>query len=920
MTEHLVFLALGLGNGAVFGALALAVVLTYRSSGVVNFATGAIALYTAYVYADLRQGKLLILIPGLPTTVDVGGPWGLWPAMILALVVAAVFGLLLYILIFRPLRTAPPVARAVASLGLSLLMTGLIAEKLGTTPVAVKPIFPTKQWRSGDFTISTDRVYFAITIIALAVVLTGVLRATRFGLATRASAETERGAYLSGVSPDRVAAYNWMLSSAAAGLSGILIAPIVPLVPVSYTLFIVPALAAAILAGFNNMIVAVVAGIVIGCLQSEMQYLQSAHPSLPQSGLPELVPLVLILVVLVLRARPLPGRGAIILQTLGRAPRPQRVLPTTAVLTVVGVVLLIVLQGTWRNGLIVSMIMAVIALSIVVITGYAGQVSLAQLTIAGVAGFSLGPISDDLHIAFPFAPLVAALAAAVLGVVIGLPALRIRGLTVAVVTFALAFALEAFWFRNLDFVSSSGVSIPDPEIFGYSVGIGAGHDYPQLRFGILCLIVLVVVAVGVAYLRRSQLGSQMLAVRANERSAAAAGVRVALVKVIAFVIAAYIAGLGGALLAYQQGNVTFDAFSAFNGLVLFGVVYLAGVTSVSGGLVAGLIATPGLVYIGVEHVFSTTGWYSVVSAVLLILTVIFNPEGLVGPAHTLVGARRRSGAAPIAAVGSGAARSAADHAGRVPPGPEAPVQLELRDVSVRYGGVVAVDKVSMQVRRGAIVGVIGPNGAGKTTLIDAISGFAEHTGDVLLAGESIDTLPVHGRVRSGLGRTFQAIELYDDLSVVENVKVGLTAAQGRDGLPRSVSGREERLDTVLELLGLSDVRESAAGELSQGQRQLVSIARTLAGAPDVLLLDEPAGGLDTAESLWLGERLRDISARGITILLVDHDMGLVLGLCDEIHVLNFGTTLAAGTPGQIRNDPRVAEAYLGATHTEGAAT
>jgi len=205
MTQHITFLLLGLGNGAVFGALALAVVLTYRSSGVLNFATGAIALYTAYVYANLRVGQLLVLIPGLPTTVDLGGPWSFWPALVVSLIIAALFGLLLYVLIFRPLRTAPPVARAVAALGVSLLVSSLIAEQLGTNPIAVDPIFPTTLWQSGSIRVASDRVYFALTILAVAVALSLAFRFTRFGLATRAAAETERGAYLSGISPDRIA-------------------------------------------------------------------------------------------------------------------------------------------------------------------------------------------------------------------------------------------------------------------------------------------------------------------------------------------------------------------------------------------------------------------------------------------------------------------------------------------------------------------------------------------------------------------------------------------------------------------------------------------------------------------------------------------------------------------------------------------
>jgi ABC-type branched-subunit amino acid transport system ATPase component len=230
--------------------------------------------------------------------------------------------------------------------------------------------------------------------------------------------------------------------------------------------------------------------------------------------------------------------------------------------------------------------------------------------------------------------------------------------------------------------------------------------------------------------------------------------------------------------------------------------------------------------------------------------------------------------------------------------------------------VAAVKDVSLEVPEGSIVGLIGPNGAGKTTLIDAMSGFAPSRGIVALDGRRIDGLKPYERIRAGLGRTFQGIELWNDLSVKENIGVGLAASAGR---PDHADPGADALGRVLDILGLGAVADRPTGELSQGQRQLVSIARALIGQPKVLLLDEPAGGLDSTESLWLADRLRDIRSAGVTVLLIDHDMGLVLGLCDRIHVLNFGSIIASGAPAAIRADRAVAEAYLGSTHAELAA-
>ncbi|MGY3555464.1 ABC-type branched-subunit amino acid transport system ATPase component/branched-subunit amino acid ABC-type transport system permease component [Williamsia sp. R60] len=922
---HIGFLLLGLGSGAVFAALALALVMTYRSSGVVNFATGAQALLAAYVYAFLRRGELLIPIPGLQESVSIGGDPGVIPSILIAMAISALFGMLLYVAVFRPLRNAPPIAPAVASIGVLLIIQASIATQVGTQSQSVTPILPRDVVEFMDIRIPMDRVWFAAIIVAVGIALTLWFRFTRFGLATRAAAESEKGALVSGLSPQRIALANWAISAAVAGLAGVLIAPIVPVVPGAYTLFIVPALAAALVGNLTAIGPAIAAAFAIGMVQSELTYLQTDWSWLPSSGTAQLVPLIVILVFLVLRGRPLPTRGAIVQRSLGRAPRPRNLVIPVVVGVAIGVVALLVTSGGTRSGVIFTLVYAFIGLSWVVVTGYAGQISLAQLSLAGVAAFSLNRFAEAWGVPFPLAPLLAALVATVIGVLVGLPALRIRGLPVAIVTLALAVAVEALWFRNTDWNGGlSGSPISSPELFGVDLGIGSGDSYPRLTFGFMCLILLVIAGLAVALLRRSRLGAAMLAVRANERSAAAAGIAVSRTKIIAFAIGAFIAGLGGALLGYAQTTATADTFSAIVGLSMFATVYIAGVTSLAGGIVVGVIAPGGILYTLLNNSFSLGHWYEIVAGIGLILTVIIEPEGVVGPWHRMVDrihdrythSRRR---VPEAYDDSFLEDEAAGTATDVGPGPGTPaigdVVLRIDSVGVRYGGVVAVNDASFDVREGEIVGLIGPNGAGKTTLVDALSGFAPATGRVELLGKNISELPPHRRMWSGMGRTFQGIELYEDLSVEENVAVGQEAA--RHGGPHTEwSEDEDYMTGLFRVLKLDDVRDRPVRELSQGHKQLVSVARALAGRPRMVLLDEPASGLDSTESAWLGQRLRGVRDYGVTILLIDHDMGLVLEVCDRVVVLDLGAVIADGPPSAIRTDPKVKQAYLG-TSDEG---
>lgn len=634
MSSYLLFLLLGLGSGAVYAILALGLVLKYRSSGVVDFGHGAVAMFSAYVFLDLRDHGTLpfpwIWLPHEWTLSSTGLPTA--AAMSVALLYSALFGLLLYTTVYRPLRRAPQLTRVCASVGIMLAIEAIAVLNFGSQGQATSPILPTSVMRLAGITFPADRLYFAGIVIVLAAVLALVYRFTPFGLATRAAAENDAGAALIGLSANRIAAVNWVIASVLAAAAGILIAPISTLDPSSYTLFIVPALGVALVGRFASFGVTAAAGLMLGMAQSEITKLLTVWSWLPKQGLAQGLPFLAILVALPLVTKRLAARGELAEQRTASVGRPIRPALTAVLTFAAGFIALAALQGSLRSALINSIGMGCICLSLVVLTGYVGQVSLAQMSLAGTSAFLLSHLSLSWGVPFPLSFLLAALCAVPVGIIVGLPALRIRGVNLAIITLAGGYALDALVFNSAAFSGGlAGRSVPSPELFGLDLGIAHGHDYPRLVFGVFALAVAVLTGWMVARIRLGAYGRMFLAVRSNERAAASAGIDVSRAKLSAFALSSFVAGIGGGLLAYQQGTVSPTQFAVFNSLSLLAIVYVAGVGRITGAVVAGVMFAPaGLMVTLLDELFHIGQYQGLVAGLALTLTAVQNPDGVAG--------------------------------------------------------------------------------------------------------------------------------------------------------------------------------------------------------------------------------------------------------------------------------------------------
>jgi branched-chain amino acid transport system permease protein len=544
---------------------------------------------------------------------------------------------------------------------------------------------------------------------------------------------------------------------------------------------------------------------------------------------------------------------------------------------------------------------AIAVFGLTVVLGYCGQINLAQAAFFGMGAYSVALGTTAWGLSFWSALVIGVGAAGAAGAALGLTSLRLGGHYLAMVTISFQTILSLVLNNWISLTRGpDGVTgIQRPSFLGGSLADSGTY----LAF---CIAVLWIVGFLVWRLGRTRLGRAMKAVRDNELAAGVAGVDTYRTKVTAFTLSALLGGLGGGLFASGFAYISPDQFSFGESVVFLTMALLGGVRSPFGAALgtALLILLP-------EWLRFLKVVYLAVYGAAVILIMVFMPEGIWGYAAGIArrfrpAARARSGSIPPLPLTTRAG------------GEDGSVILSVRALSKHFGGLKAVDRVDLQIRRNSVHALIGPNGSGKSTLLNVLSGlYATTGGEIGLEGEPIGRLHPHQRAGRGLGRTFQNIRLFTAMSVLDNVIVGAERPGNR--LPGGRAALENHALAALAFVGLAERAADGVQSLSYGHQRLVEIARALAGNPSLLLLDEPGAGLNHVEKQGLVALLERLKGHGLTILVIDHDMNLVEQVADHITVLNFGRRIADGPPAQVLRNAEVIAAYLGEANDRAAA-
>lgn len=904
MQAFLPFIVIGLATGAVYGLAGAGVVLTYKTTGIFNFGYGAVAALSAFLFYLLHTD------------------WNLaWPiaAAVCALVFAPLLGLVLE-LMGRSLHGASETLKVIATVGLIL-----VAEAIGVLwHPGNEPIFPNflpqETLRLGGVNVTWQEIITFLFSLAASVALYWFFRSARSGVVMRSVVDNPELVSLSGYDPLRVRRATWIIGTVFSAIAGVLLAASQPLDGVTLATVVFAAFGSAAIGYFSNLPLTFAGGLLIGIVGA----LASKYAATIgwMGGLPASVPFIVLFIVLIV----IPRRHLVQNRIAAAAhlPRsyhaPARVRLAAGVIVVVLLAFIPAVQSSQLAVWTAALIDIILFLSLGLLVKQSGLISLCQLSFAAVGAAAFGHFAGD-GIPWLFALVLAIGVAIPIGALIAIPAVRVSGVFLALATLGFAVAAQQlFYSTSIMFTTSTlGITEPRPDFSIGSWNLSSDQGFYYLVLIIMVLAVAVMIGIG-----NGRLGRLLGALSDSPLALETHGVSANVLKVIVFCVAAAFASLAGALtgMLYQFGLGT--DFQCFDSIYIVAIVVIMAV------------GDPWYAVLGAIS-YAVLPGYIQGATTNTVLQLLFG----LGAAVAVYGTRNRTplflrrfldrlgGRAP--ALPDPVPRSR-DDAASPPAGPARAVAepvpgkgLVVSNLTVRFGGVTAVNDVSLRAPAGAITGLVGPNGAGKTTTFNACSGLNRPgSGQILLHGADVSGQGPAHRARRGLGRTFQRTELFDSLTVRENVAMGCEAPlAGANPLTQVFGSRQARrrvsavTSEALELTGITGIAGTQVGVLPIGQRRLVELARALAGPFDMLLLDEPSSGLDGRETEEFGQILTAVvRERGCGILLVEHDMVLVREVCSYVFVLDFGALIFEGTPQEMRESELVRAAYLGETAEE----
>ena len=928
-TSNLLFI--GTVRGMIIALIAMGIVLVYRSSRVINFAVGDLGVPAT---------ALLAIMVGIHH-------WPYWLALPAALAVGALSGTVVELAVIRRLFHAPRVIVLVATIGVAELAQAVSRALPSYQTGTLQTTFPSPingQWNIGaGVVVSGAQVLALIAVPITTIGLWWLLNHTTFGESVRASVSNSDLARLTGINPKMVSTAVWTIAGFLSALAVILIATdststdLVAIGPDT----LLRGLVAAMVGGMLSFPIAFVASIAIGILD---QVLTFNFPS--QTGLIQFV--LLVVVVLLVgrvsrkaepdtasfqfapRIRAVPER----LKQIWWVPRLSQLGALLALLA--GVALPFLFRESSQQFTYAEILaFALCATSVTVLTGWSGQLSLGQMAFAGIGALSAAAfvrgvsvdigwggfhlLKGTLHaIPFGFGLLAGAAVACLLATLVGVGALRVRGLLLAATTLAFAIAAQAYIFPlPILSLGQETVQLPRGGIGPFNINLNNRGYY----FGTLIVLAIVLVLLG--RLRRSGIGRTIIGVRENENAAAALTVSPAKAKLTAYAVSGFIAGLGGAILGGLVVTIGYTErfFTVDDSLALVAMAVIGGLGSRAGAVIGALWV------VGLPAFWPNNTLVPLLtSSIGLLIILLYIPGGFTQIGYWFRDEGLRFLEKRLPAVPAKTSIEPPTSLTRTVPVGQRRTNddgsvLRTLGLTVAFTGLLAVDDVDLRASPGEVVGLIGSNGAGKSTLLNAIGGFVPARGRVELLGRDVSRFKAHQRAGLGLGRSFQAARLFPELSVREVVELALEARETTSFwgtllfLPRSTAVEKQRGKDAAELidfLGLGRYADRFVAELSTGTRRIVELAALLAAAPSVICLDEPTAGVAQREAEAFGPLITRVQAElDATLVIVEHDLPLIMAISDRIYCLEAGAVIAEGTPLEIRSDPLVIASYLG---------